>query len=85
MTMITLMEIFYAFGVLFVSCELGQRINIAFYECLKIIDQFNWYRLPAEIQQMLPLIINFAQLPVDIKCFGSVACDREMFKYVSVS
>lgn len=71
MTMITLMEIFYAFGVLFVSCEL--------------IDQFNWYRLPAEIQQMLPLIINFAQLPVDIKCFGSVACDREMFKYVSVS
>lgn len=82
--LITMIQTFYAFSVMLIACELGQRINIAFDGCAEMINQFDWYLLPAKIQQMLPLIINFAQQPVIIKCLGSAACDRETFKYVSV-
>lgn len=78
-------EIFYAFSSLFLACELGQRMNLAFVECNDMIDQFGWYLFPAEIQRILPIIMNFAQQPTEIKCFGSVACNREIFKSVSVA
>lgn len=84
MLLIIIIQVFYAFCDMFLACELGQRINIAFDECGEMIDQFDWYLLPAKIQRILPLIINFAQQPVNIKCFGSSACDRETFKYVSI-
>ena len=80
-----MIQVTYAFGVMFVACELGQRLNLAFDECNDMIDQFNWYLFPAEIQRMLPLILNFMQQPVEIKCFGSTALDRETFKYVRVN
>lgn len=82
--LITALQVIYAFGVLFVSCELGQRITVAFDECSVMIDQFDWYLFPVEIQRMLLIVINFAQQPIVIKCFGSAACDRETFKYVRV-
>lgn len=78
------MEIIYAFGVIFVSCDLGQRAQQAFFKCGDIIYQLNWYKFPAEIQQMLPLIINFTQKPLTFECFGSTACVRETFKFVSI-
>ena len=79
----TIIEVAYAFGILFTACELGQRMNHAFNECNDMIDQFDWYLFPANIQRMLPIIINFAQQPIVIKCFGSTAAVRETFKYVS--
>lgn len=85
MLLIIVLQIFYAFGAMFIACELGQRVNLAFNECSEMIHRFDWYLLPAEIQRLLPLIINFAQQPIDIKCFGSAACDRETTEYVSVS
>lgn len=78
----TMIEAFYAFGVLFVSCEIGQRLNVAFEECSSLVDQFNWYKFPIKMQRMLPLILHFTQQPIYIKCFGSTAADRETFKYV---
>lgn len=75
----------YAFGVMFIACEMGQRVNLAFNECNDIIDQFEWYSFPVEIQQMLSFIIHYTQQPVEIKCFGSAACDRETFKVVSLN
>lgn len=83
MLVITTLEIVYSFGLLLITCEIGQRVNVEFNECSEIIDQFDWYRFPAEIQRMLPLILNFTQQPIDIKCFGSTACNRETFKLVS--
>lgn len=77
-----MLQVIYAFGVLFIACEIGQRIAIAFDECSGMIQQFDWYLFAVEIQRMLPIIINVAQQPTDIKCFGSAACDRETFKYV---
>lgn len=81
--MITMIEVIYAFGVLCIACEVCQRITLAFNECSDMINQFKWYLCPMKIQRMLPVIMNFAQQPIEIKCFGSMACDRESFKYVS--
>lgn len=82
--LLTLMlQISYAFGVLVAACELGQRINVTFDECGQMIDQLQWYLLPADIQRILPIIVNYAQQPVVIKCIGSAALDRETFKWVN--
>lgn len=83
--LVAAVEIMYAFGNLFISCELGQRVNLAFDECNEMVNQFDWYRFTMEIQRMLPTILNYTQQPVDIKCFGSATCDRETFKYVSTN
>lgn len=77
-----MIEVFYAFGVMFMTCELGQRINIAFVECGEMVEQFDWYLFPAEIQRMQPMILNITQQPFELKCFGSTACDRDTFKSV---
>lgn len=82
---VTMLQIIYACGVMIIACELGQRINLAFAECGQLIDKFDWYSLTIEIQRMLPIIVNFAQQPIDIKCFGSAACDRDTLKFVSVA
>lgn len=79
------LQTFYAFGVMFVSCELSQRICLAFEECYEMINQFEWYFWPADIQRILPIIMSYAQRPVEIQCFGSWACGRETFKYVSAA
>lgn len=79
----TLLEVIYAFGVMLSACELGQRVQQAFIECSDIIYQLDWYKFPAEIQQILPLIMNFTQQPINFECFGSTACVRETFRFVS--
>ena len=81
--LITMLEVFYAFGVLLIASELCQRVNVAFDQCSEMVDQFKWYLFPAEIQRMLPLIVNFMHQPIEIRCFGSTACNRETFQYVS--
>lgn len=79
------LEVIYAFGVLFLVCDLGQRVQQTFIECGDIIYQLDWYKFPAEIQQMLPIIMNFSFEPIALECFGSLACVRETFKFVSES
>lgn len=81
--MLTILQILYAFGSTFIACDLSQRIERAFEECNDVINQFKWYWFPIEIQRLLPLIMIAAQQPIEIKTFGSVACDRDTFKRVS--
>lgn len=73
----------YAFGTLFVACELGQRASNAFDEINDVIGQFDWYLFPDELKKILPIIMQFAQRPVDVEFFGSISCSREVFKRVS--
>lgn len=80
--LITIFEVIYAFGILFIACELGQCLNLAYDECSEMVNQFDWYLFPTEIQQMLPQILNFAQQSLEIKCYGTANCDRETFKSV---
>lgn len=79
---VTMYYVIYGFGIMYIACELGQQMSIAFDECTDLIGQFEWYAFPIEIQRMLPMILNFAMQPVEIKCFGTITSDRETFKYV---
>lgn len=83
MLLIIVIQTFYAFAILFIACELCQRVNLAFDQCRKILNRFKWYLFPMQIQRMLPILIHFAQQPIEIKWFGSKACDRKSYKYVS--
>lgn len=80
---VTMIEVTYAFGTIFITCELCQRVNLAFDECSDIIDQFDWYLLPAKIQRIMPMVIHFTQQPIEIKGFGSASANRDTFKRVS--
>lgn len=77
-----LLEVLYAFGIVFIVCELSQRIINAFGKINDIIDGFDWYLFPVEIQRILPVVIVNAQ-PMAIQYFGSLSCSREAFKKVS--
>lgn len=73
----------YAFGLVLISCELGQQMTNAFERIGDVMkSQFNWYRFPIKVQRMLPSLLIISQQPVQLECFGSNACVRESFKKV---
>lgn len=73
----------YAFGEVFIICELCQRLTNKFDEINNAIDQVKWYRLPNKIQRILLTLLINVQQPVFIECFGSISCCRETFEKVS--
>lgn len=73
----------YAFGAVFIICELCQRVSNQCDDVGDIIGQAKWYLFPAKIQRILPLIIANVQEEVFVECFGSIACNRETFKRVN--
>lgn len=73
-----------AFIVVLLICEICQRGCDLFNNIDEIlVQQLNWYSLPNEVQRALPLIINVTQQITEIKCFGSISCNRDTFKKVS--
>lgn len=81
--LMTVFMVCYAFGVVFVACEVGQRISNEFSEINDVIERFDWYLFPDELKKILPIVMNLAQRPVCIDFFGSIACSRDVFKKVS--
>lgn len=79
----TIVEACYAFGIVFVVCELSQRASNAFEEIDYKIGAIDWYLLPESLKRMLPTIISNLHRPVVLKCFGSTLCSREAFKMVN--
>lgn len=75
---------FGAFILVFFANEIGQRFSDAFEEANTVFGQLKWYRLPKEVQRILPLILNTVQHPAAIKVFGSAVCGREQFKKVRI-
>ena len=57
-------------------------MSIEFDDINDLINQFDWYSFPLKMQQMLPFILANAQQPVGFECFGSFACNRELFRKV---
>lgn len=82
MLLMTICEIVYAFGTLFVACELCDRLAIAFEETGEMFEQLDWYLFPIEIQRIMQMSLIFTQQPFAVYCFGSITCDRETFKSV---
>lgn len=70
--------------LVFVSCELGQWLTDTVDGIHATIEQFNWYLLPVRVRRMLLLIIVVVQQPVEVECFGSIKCTRDVFKSVRI-
>lgn len=74
----------YAFGAVFIICELCQRMNNHYDDVDDMMGQLKWYLFPAKVQQILPMIIASVHEEVSVECFGSIACNRETFKRVNL-
>lgn len=74
----------YAITVVFICCELSEKASNAVTEITDVIVQFDWYLFPTEILGILPLIMINSQQTITMKCFGSILCNRECFKKVSI-
>lgn len=84
MLIVMAFEVFYSFCVVFVTCELGERLMSEYEDIEYVICQFDWYLLPADVQKTLPTIIINAQQAVNIQCFGSTNTSRESFQKVRI-
>lgn len=69
--------------VVFFACELGQQFTNTLVKVDNELKQLDWYLFPAEIQRILPAVINNVQKPVVIECFGIMIASREQFKVVN--
>lgn len=75
---------FLAFGEVFIVCELSEGVVNAFDEISYLVGQFNWYLFPNQLQHVLTILIAFTQHTVNFPCFGSISCNHEAFKKVSI-
>lgn len=73
----------YAFGLLFVVCELCQRTSNSFDEINDRIMTFNSYSFPHKIQKLLPIILIGTQKPFIAHFFGGISALRETFQKVA--
>lgn len=73
---------FYAFGLLFIVCEIGHQVGAAFEKIWDRMDRSDWYSYPYEFIRMLPIIVIGVQQPVNLAFFGSISCSRFTFRRV---
>lgn len=71
-----------SFAVIFMYCEIGQRISNAFDEIDFGIGQLNWHSFPIDTWNILPNIIIAVKKPTVFRAFGTISCDRDTFKKV---
>lgn len=74
--------LFWAFFQIFLYCEFGERLMERFDEIEDEVFNWSWYKMPLNIQKMLPIIINGIQQPVGLTGFGGIRCTREAFQNV---
>lgn len=72
-----------AFCVVLIVCDLTQRSSDYFIDIYDTMLQWNWYLFQHDVQRLLPLILIVVQQPVELECFGGIACNRELAKRVS--
>lgn len=75
----------YAFGMILIICELGQRLTDAFEQVANKIKNIKWYLFSPEIQRLLPILIMVSQKPIVVQCFGNISGIRKTFKKVCPS
>lgn len=68
--------------MVFICCELGERLTMAYAKLEFQIEQFDWYAFPIEAQRLLPILMLNAQQPIALQCFGCISTNREAFKKV---
>lgn len=67
----------------FITSEIAERISTEFDAINDMINDFDWYLFPLELQKMAPLIMMSAQKTVGFELFGSYDWNRAAFKRVT--
>lgn len=80
-----LVELFAALALVFIPCELDDRLCSEFDDINDIIDELDWHLFPLKMKKLLPMIMMNSQQPVGFKCFGSYLCNRETYKKVTIA
>ena len=76
-------RVFWAFALLFLFCEFGQKLTNHFDQLNVAINDCDWTSFPKKIQKILPIIMQNTQRPVVLRTFENASCSRETFKRVS--
>lgn len=79
---IAIVEVVSILIVLMIVCESGQRITDIVASFADVLEQFDWYSYSLDMQRLLLKVLLNVQKPVDMRCFGSIAANRETFKKV---
>lgn len=77
-------ELIYSSIIISSICESGENVCVAFEQIKDALDQFDWHLLPHKNMKMIPTIYIATQTPAEIDIFGSIACNRQLLKMVSV-
>lgn len=77
-----LLTIIPVLGLIFLSCDLGQRLSNVFDEFNNDAWTKNWYLYPLELQRMFLLFGAGTQQSVNIRCYGNILCIRETMRKV---
>lgn len=72
----------YIFVALLIVCEAGQRSTDLLASFTDPMEQFDWHLHPLAMNRMFINVVMNIQQPVEFKCFGSIAANRDSFKKV---
>lgn len=79
---ISLSKVFWSFVQIFFFCYYGEQLTNGFFELKRAIYECDWYRLPLEMQKMIPIIGINIQQPVYLEGLAHTYCTLETFKGV---
>lgn len=72
----------WAFILIFIICELSERLTTRFNEIHNEILQCDWYIFPHDVQRILPIIMSGTQNPFLFTGIGNIVYTRDAFKRV---
>lgn len=78
------LRLLYAFGVLFIFCEMGEQISSTFGEVEDEMYRMDWHLFPIKTQKMMLIVVVNAQQPVKIMGFGNIPAIRPTMKTVKL-
>lgn len=83
MLIVSVLELFFTFGLICTTCELCQKMTDKFEAIDDQIIRWDWFSLPMKTQRWLPIIMMNTQQSFDLVCFGSILCNRDTCKKVN--
>lgn len=71
-----LILVFWAFGVIFFYCEIGERVTTAFEEFNDELGSCDWYSFPIDLQRTLSTVMMYTQKHAIIHGYANTPCTR---------
>lgn len=79
---VTLLEMAYTFGTLFLYCELGEWVTHQFNLYNHALNDCDWYTFPIKVRRIYLIVLVGVQDPVIIHGYAGTVCTRDAFKKV---